>query len=160
MAEQILGGDLYHLWRVAEVHLPRIADVYYDGTQILNGGKSSSAPPQGAQPPVVTRDTDAFRESTPAYPGAAAAMASPVGAAWTALRDEIQRMYAQIGDTVLAGSEGVRRAMEAYVAADMASADALSQYMSDLSNHDPNSPASNPPQPGDEDYPGDPVLPD
>jgi hypothetical protein len=150
---RIVGGDLYHLWRVSDVHLPRIADVYYDANRTLNGGKSTSTGPFD-----VTYDTEAFRESTPAYPGATA-MSSPVAAAWADLRDEMQIMYAQIGETVLNAAEGVRRATQAYIDADLINADALTNYMADPANHDPTDPASNPPAPGSAEYPGEPVLP-
>ena len=149
MADKILGGDLYHLWRVSDVHLPRIADVYYDANRILSGAKASGA---GGQ------DTDAFRESAPAYPGATA-MTSPVAAAWAELRDELQRMHAQIGETVLDAADAVRRAIETYVEADLVSADALAVYMADPANHDPADAASNPPAEGADDHPGRPVLP-
>jgi hypothetical protein len=141
---KIVGGDLYHLWRVSEVHLPRIADVYYDSTRIIGGAK--------------TGDGGGFRANTSAYPGSSA-MTSSVGAAWAELRDELQRMYAQVGGAVLAAAEGVRQATQAYVAADMASANALQQFLADPNNHDPNSEASNPPKPGADDHPGEPVLP-
>lgn len=143
MAE-IVGGDLYHLWRVSDVHLPRIADVYYDAGRLIAGAAGD--------------DTGGFRANTPAYPGSTY-MSSAGAAAWSALRDELQRMYAQIGGTCLNAAEGIRRAHQAYVDADMASADALSQYLADPANHDPNDPASNPPKEGDDDYPGEPALP-
>ena len=154
MAE-IVGGDLYHLWRVSDVHLPRIADVYYDATRILNLGKSSATGPDD-----VSYDTDAFRENTPAYPGATSAMTSPVAAAWEDLRNEMQSMYAQIGETVLTAAEGIRKATQAYIDADMVNADALADYMADPANHNPADPASNPPVRGAADHPGEPVLPE
>jgi hypothetical protein len=140
MAE-IVGGDLYHLWRVSEVHLPRIADVYYDASRALGGATGD--------------DGGSFRANTPVGPGGSI-MSSAGAAAWGALRDEMQRMYAQIGGTCLNAGEGIRRAHQAYVDSDMASADALSQYLKDPANHNPNDPASNPPQPGADDDPGKP----
>jgi len=143
MAE-IVGGDLYRLWRVSDVHLPRIADVYYDAGRLIAGASSG--------------DDDAFRNSTPAYPGASV-MTSPVGAAWEQLRNELQRMYAQIGGTVLLGAEGIRDAMQAYVDEDMVNADALDKFLAEPANHDPHDPASNPPAEGSDEEPGEPALP-
>ncbi len=128
------------------MHLPRIADVYYDAGRIVSGAKGN--------------DAEGFRASMPAYPGAASAMSSPVGAAWAELRDELQRMYAQVGETILTAAEGIRTATQAYVDADMASADALSRYLADSTNHNPNDPASNPPAEGADDNPGEPALPE
>src|SRR5688572_16510212 len=101
----VTGGDLYHLWRVSEVHLPRIADVYYDANRLISGAASGN-------------DEGGFRVNT-SYPGApSAAMTSSVGAAWAMVRDEMQAMFAQIGQTVLTAGEGVRMATQAFVDAD------------------------------------------
>lgn len=162
MAGEITGGDLYHLWRVAAVHLPRVADVYYDATRVLGGARTTVTPIPGAPShiaPEITNDSDGFRQNKPAYPGAATAMTSSVGTAWAALRDELMNMYAQIGGTVLAGANGVSAAMQAFVDADMVNADALDKYKADPNNHDPNKPESNPPAPGSAEEPGTPVLP-
>lgn len=146
MAE-IVGGDLYHLWRVSDVHLPRIADAFYDANRLLAGAQSGGS------------DRDAFRDNAPVYPGASF-MTSTIGAAWAELRDELQSLYAQNGEIILGAADGLRRAMDIFVTADLCNADALSQYLADPANHDPNDPASNPPRPGSEDDPGEPVLPD
>ncbi|MGA8115191.1 MAG: hypothetical protein WCA46_16125 [Actinocatenispora sp.] len=147
MGTNITGGDLYSLWRVSDVHLPRIADVFYDANTTLVGGRSSGG----------SSDTDAFR-STASGPGGTM-MSSPIGAAYAEVRDEIQSMYAQIEQTILTAATGIRQASQDFVDADMVSADALAKYRADPANHDPNDPASNPPKPGDDDYPGDPILP-
>jgi hypothetical protein len=136
---EIVGGDLYHLWRVSDVHLPRIADVYYDANRVLSGAKTNASGPR------TTTDT--------------AAMSSSAAAAWADLRDELQSMYAQIGETVLEAAEGIRRASAAFVEADLVNADALSDYMADPANHDPDDAASSPPAPHAPDHPGEPVLP-
>ncbi|MBO0867411.1 MAG: hypothetical protein J2P15_02500 [Micromonosporaceae bacterium] len=141
------GGDLYHLWRVAYVHLPRIADVFYDATRLLAGGKS---------------DEDAFQKDVPAYQRATDGngMSGLVGPAWATLRDEIQQGFAQVGETVLEAAEGVRTAIEAYLKADgNASRNILSLYLADPANHDPHDPASNPPVRGSNEDPGIPLLP-
>jgi|GEM_PF-1486385 hypothetical protein len=139
---EIMGGDLYHLWRVSDVHLPRIADVYYDASRALGGATGV--------------DAGAFRANTPSGPGGSI-MTSSTGAAWAALRDEMQRMYQEIGGTILDASAALRRAQQAYVEADMASADALSNYLNDPNMHDPNDPLSNPPVEGADDHPGEPA---
>jgi len=139
---EIMGGDLYHLWRVSDVHLPRIADVYYDASRGLGGATGA--------------DEGGFRDNTPAYPGASV-MSSAVGAAWAALRDEMQAMYTETGQTILNAGEALRRAQRAYVEADMARSDALSKILSDPDYHNPNDPASNPPAENAPDHPGEPA---
>ena len=162
MAEKITGGDMYHLWRVSAVHLPRVADVYYDATRILGGAKTTTTPIPGAPDyiaPETSHDTDAFRDNKPIYPGSGT-MSSAVGAAWAQVRDEMQNMYAQVGGTILAAASGIGKAMQDFVDADLVNADELDKYKADPTNHNPHDPASNPPAPGAEDDPGTPVLPD
>jgi hypothetical protein len=142
----VVGGDLYHLWRVSDVHLPRVADVFFDATRTLNGGRSA-----GGQ-----SDTDAFRVDTNL---GGQAMSSSVAAAWEDVRDEMQRGLAQVGETVMAAAEAVRAAIDAYQQADTRNADLLRQYLADPNHHDPDNPPSNPPAAWADDYPGEPVLP-
>lgn len=139
---QIMGGDLYHLWRVSDVHLPRIADVYYDASRALGGATGD--------------DDGGFRANAPTGPGGTI-MTSAVGAAWAEVRDELQRMYQDIGSTVLDASAALRRAQQAYVDADMARSDALSSILNDPSKHNPDDPLSNPPVEGAPDHPGEPA---
>jgi hypothetical protein len=142
MVENVTGGDLYHLWRVSEVHLPRVADVFYDANRLLGGpGKDSG---------------DSFRDNTPVYPGASFSTSS-VGAAWEGVRAEMQTMMAQIGTTILDGAQGVRAATQAYINVDTANANLLNVYLHDPRNHDPNDVASNPPAAGADDNPGAPL---
>jgi hypothetical protein len=128
MTDHVMGGDLYALWRVSDVHLPRITAVYYDANR-----------------------TVALSDS--------AGMAPAVAASWTELRTELTRMYAQIGETIDTAAVSLRQATQAFIDTDQANAQALSKYMSDSANHDYGNPASNPPQPGDNDYPAEPVTP-
>jgi hypothetical protein len=146
---KVTGGDLYHLWRISDVHLPRIADAFYDATRLLSGGTTSGG----------EQDTDAFRDNEEAYPGSAA-MSSSVGAAWELVRDEMQCGFAQVGTTILDAATGVRHATDTYLTTDAANADLLKQYLADPRNHDPNDAAANPPAAGADDNPGQPVLPD
>ena len=150
MAESVTGGDLYRLWRVSDVHLPRIADVFYDANRLLGGAAGGS---------------DAFRANAPAYPGASV-MTSTIGAAWQELRNELQLTMAQVGDTVLDAARGVRTAALVYNEADLANADdllktdsiggKLGDYLSRTVNHDPADTPSNPPLPGSDEYYGTP----
>lgn len=141
----ITGGDLYHLWLVADVHLPRVADAFYDVGRRL-------AHTRGA-------DGSMFPADSPA-PGAPSSVHTSVpGTAWSELRDELLRMYAQIGGACLAAARGLDTAMKAFVAVDMANADALRHYLANPANHDPDDPADNPPEPGSPDDPGKPALP-
>ena len=142
MVANVTGGDLYHLWRVSEVHLPRVADVFYDANRLLGGSGRNSG--------------DSFRDNTAVYPGSSY-MTSSVGAAWENVRAEMQAMMAQIGTTVMDAAQGVREAREAYIAVDEANRKLLEQYLHDPLNHDPNDAASNPPAAGAEDNPGEPL---
>jgi hypothetical protein len=149
MPEDITGGDLYHLWRVSDVHLPRIADVYYDATRLVGGAETTAS---GGS------DADAYRAGVAAYPGASI-LVSPIGTAWAGLRDEMQSMYGQIGGVILAAAEGVRKATQDFVTEDMVNADKLNKYKNDPNNHNQNDPASNPPAVTADDNPGTPSLP-
>lgn len=141
MAGDVTGGELYHLWRVSEVHLPRIADMYYDANRLVAGAAAGS---EGG-----------FGLNAPAYPGSSV-MISAIGDAWGRLRDELQEMYAQIGGTVLEAAAGVRLGTQAIIAADTDGSDELAKFLNDPALHKP-SPESNPPV-GD-DAPGTPILP-
>lgn len=160
MGDKMTGGDLYHLWRVAEVHMPRIADVYYDASRAVGGATSTTTPVPGAPahiPPTTTNDTDAFRQNNESPGGG---MSSSVGAAWEALRNELQVMYADVGTTVLNAGKGLNRAMQAFVDEDQVGADELEKYRSSDANHDPDDAASNPPKPGSDEDPGKPDVPE
>ncbi|WP_430786193.1 hypothetical protein [Actinoplanes sp. G11-F43] len=150
MTENVTGGDLYRLWRVSDVHLPRIADVFYDANRLLGEAAGGS---------------DAFRANTPAYPGASV-MISTAGLAWQELRGELQLMMALVGDTVLEAARGVRTAALVYNETDLANADdlieigtvegMLGDHLRQAINHDPADVPSNPPSPGAEDHYGTP----
>jgi len=143
---KVTGGDLYHLWRISDVHLPRIADAFYDATRILAAGRRTG----------TETDADAFRADTQVAP-VAGGMASSIAWAWGELRDEVQQGFAQVGETILEAAIGVRQATEIYLNADAANADLLKVYLADPRNHDPNNPDSNPPVPGSEQDPGRPA---
>jgi len=142
MVANVTGGDLYHLWRVSEVHLPRVADVFYDANRLIGGpGKNSG---------------DSFRDNTPIYPGSSV-MTSSVAAAWENVRSGIQAMTEQLGSTVLHAAQGVREARQAYIETDTANAAKFDAYLHDPVNHDFSDPGSNPPAPGSADDPGTPA---
>jgi len=140
MANEITGGDLYHLWRVGKVHLPRVADVYYDAASLAGGGGSGGS-------------DGGFRENAPAYPGATYAMTSTVAAAWSGVSGEMQEMFTDIGTVILDAAEGVETAIQTFIGSDCVNDDELQVFLADKNKHDPDNPASNPPVPGDEDYP-------
>ncbi len=123
MADDVTGGDLYVLWRVAQVHLPRIADVFYDANRLLGGNAGSST-------------SRAFRANEAAYPGSSF-MTSSVGAAWEDLRVEMQLMMEQLGTTILDTAEGVMKAAHAFEEADLSNAELLDDYLRDPANLNP-----------------------
>lgn len=140
MAAEVTGGDLYQLWRVSEVLLPRVADVFYDANRLLGGSTGGS---------------DSFRVGGPAYPGSSV-MSSAIGTAWEDLRSEMQAMMEQIGTTVLDAGQGVRVATQAYLDVDVANADLLREHLADPHNLIPGDVASHPPVPGSPEDPGRP----
>ncbi|GIE33995.1 hypothetical protein Ait01nite_070400 [Actinoplanes italicus] len=140
MAGEVTGGDLFHLWRVSEVLLPRVADVFYDANRLLGGSTGGGT---------------SFRANAPAYPGSSV-MTSAIGTAWEDLRAEMQAMMEQVGTTVLDAGQGVRNATEAYLEADIANANLLRDYLADQNNLDVTDTPSNPPAPGSDEDPGRP----
>lgn len=141
MAVPITGGDLWHLWRVAAVHLPRVADVFYDASRLAGGGGSDGS------------DSGGFRDNAPAYPGATYAMTSTVAAAWSGVAGEMQSMFTDIGTTIVDAAAGVNSAIKTFIDTDCVSDDELQKFLADTNKHDPDNPLSNPPVPGDDDYP-------
>ncbi|SDT67416.1 hypothetical protein [Actinoplanes derwentensis] len=140
MAAEVTGGDLFHLWRVSEVLLPRVADVFYDANRLLGGSAG---------------DGGSFRVSGPAYPGSSI-MTSAIGTAWEDLRAEMQAMMEQVGTTVLDAGQGVRNATQAYLDVDTANANLLRDHLADPRNLDPSDVPSNPPLPGSAEDHGEP----
>jgi hypothetical protein len=140
MADDVTGGDLYVLWRVGEVHLPRIADVFYDANRMLGGNTTGST-------------SRAFRPNEAAYPGSSF-LTSSVGAAWEELRVEMQLMMEHLGTTVLDTGRGVMNAAHAFEEADLANANLLNDYLRDPANHNAEDPLANPPAGWATDYPG------
>ncbi|GAA1625458.1 hypothetical protein [Actinoplanes couchii] len=140
MAAEVTGGDLFRLWRVSDVLLPRVADVFYDANRLLGGSAGGG---------------DSFRVNGPAYPGSIV-MSSTIGSAWEDLRAEMQAMVEHVGTTVLDSAQGVRTATQAYLDVDEANANLLRDHMADPRNLIPGDVASNPPLPGSDDDPGRP----
>lgn len=129
MADHLTGGDLFQLWQMSDVQLPRIASVFYQANHEIAGA------------------------------GGEGALSSVTAYGWQQLREEMQLMFAQVGDAVMAGAEGVRRAARLYVEADLASSEDLERYKRDSASFDPADPAANPPAPGAPDHPTAPILP-
>lgn len=140
MTEEVTGGDLYVFWRLSQVHLPRIADVFYDANRMLGGNAGT---------------TGAFRANDAAYPGAAV-MTSSIAAAWDDVRVEMQAMMEQIGTTIIDAADGLLKAAHAFDEVDRVNGSLLGRYMDDVDNHDPNDSASNAPAPYAGDNPGRP----
>lgn len=159
MGDSYTGGELIHLWKVGNVHLPRVADVFYDSNRLIAGGTSTTTPIPGAPdhiPPETSNDTDAFRQDTE---NPAGATSSTVGAAWGALRDEMQALFAFNGNAVMEGGKAINKALEAFVEQDLTNADTLPTYLDDPDMHSKD-PDLNPPEPGADDHPGEPEMPD
>ncbi|GIE74138.1 hypothetical protein Aph02nite_00880 [Actinoplanes philippinensis] len=140
MAAEVTGGDLFRLWRVSEVHLPRVADVFYDANRLLGGSRGGAG---------------TFRAGAPAHPGSSV-MTSAIGGAWEVMRAELQAMTEHVGTTVLDAAQGVRNATQAYLDMDIANADLLREHLADPRNLDTADPASNPPLAGSGEDPGAP----
>lgn len=143
---EVTGGDLYKLWRVSQVNLPRVADVFYDATRSLGGAADGN-------------DEGGFRENEAAYPGATTAMTSTIGNAWAKARDEFQQVLVDVGGSVMKAAQGVSNATQLFVDTDQVGADALQVYLDDPAKHDKGDEASNPPAEGADDNPGEPDLP-
>jgi hypothetical protein len=140
MVAEVTGGDLFRLWRVSEVHLPRVADVFYDANRLLGGSQGGAG---------------SFRAGAPAYPGSSV-MTSAIGGAWEVMRSELQAMMEHVGTTVLDAAQGVRNATQAYLDVDTANAELLREYLDDPRNLNPADASSNPPTAGSDDDPGAP----
>lgn len=139
MGSNITGGDMYHLWRVSDVHLPRVADLFYNTNQSISGAGGS----------------DAFLADQASGPGGSI-MSSATGQAWSELRSVILNVLGYNELSVNAACDGLRQARKDFVDADMVSSDALSKYRNDDTNHDPDDAKSNPP----DQKPGKPDMPD
>lgn len=129
MAYNVFGGELLQLWMVSDVHLPRVAAQFYNANHDVAG---------------VSADEG---------------LSSVTSYAWSQLHDELQSMYAQLGDTVMTAAEGVRKATRAYIDADMASQAELDACKDNGIDHSLSDRESNPPVQGDDDYPSKPILP-
>ncbi|MEU4619314.1 hypothetical protein AB0G04_04935 [Actinoplanes sp. NPDC023801] len=147
MAENVTGGDLYRLWRVSEVNLPRVADVFYDAGHLLGGATGGST---------------AFPAHDSAYPGASVKV-SALGSAWEELRSSMLSIVTHMGDVVMETARGVRVAREMFDRVDTENGKSiLESYMGPADGtlapgakrgHDYSEPASNPPTPGTSEQP-------
>lgn len=131
----VTGGDLHRLWRVSEVHLPRIADAFYDASQALGGAAG---------------DRSAFPADDVGSPGTGF-LVSSVGGAWEELRFTMQAVLTHMGDVVVETAQGVRVATEVFNRTDGENAEGiLEAYHREFGNTDAN---SLPPAPLSSDYP-------
>jgi hypothetical protein len=137
MAE-VVGGDLYHLWTVSEVHLPRIASVFYGAGGIMG-----------------LPGTDLYIPASDS--GSLLPPVSAVENAWYAFRSELQSLMIEMGDVVMDAAQGVRHATEVFDHVDAANGRSiLDAYMA--TEHDAADIPSNPPAPGDPDRPRRPAA--
>jgi hypothetical protein len=131
----VTGGDLHRLWRVSEVHLPRIADAFYDASQTLGG---------------AVGDRSAFPADDAGSPGTGF-LVSSVGGAWEELRFTMQAILTHMGDVVVETARGVRVATEVFNRTDDENAEGiLEAYHREHGNTDVN---SLPPAPWSPEYP-------
>jgi hypothetical protein len=137
MAE-VVGGDLYHLWTVSEVHLPRIASVFYGAGGIMG-----------------LPSTDLYIPASDS--GSLLPPVSAVENAWYAFRSELQSLMIEMGDVVMDAAQGVRHATDVFNRVDTANGKSiLDVYME--TDHDAGDIPSNPPAPGDPDRPRRPTA--
>ncbi|HZE41452.1 MAG TPA: hypothetical protein VE172_21840 [Stackebrandtia sp.] len=146
----VTGGDLYSLWSVANVSLPRVAKVYTDANSAMSGTENSSGKFEAAP-------TDHGPSTSPIYPY------------FENCRSELQHILAQTATNILDVSSALNLAIKDYEKEDTTAADQFKHIIAgdkvDLHGdgdavqiHDPNDPSSSPPTGTDK--PGKPDEPD
>ena len=140
----VTGGDLYKLWKVANVDLPNVAGVYTSGSSELGGnqGDLRGAFATGSEGP----------HGSVIYGGPCEAFYN--------LHTEFQHILAQTGQNLLDTAAAVNKAIELFSEEDgeaAASLDAIldGEPYDGVPLHDPNDPGQNPPEtpPGEPDFP-------
>jgi hypothetical protein len=119
----VTGGDLHRLWRVSEVHLPRVADVFYEAGRVLGGatGNRSAFPADDVGPGTGF-------------------LVSSVGGAWEELRSTMQSLMTHMGGVIDDAARGVRVATEVFDRTDGENAETiLEAYHRENLGTDPNS---------------------
>ncbi|TWJ08088.1 hypothetical protein LX16_4308 [Stackebrandtia albiflava] len=138
----VTGGDLYSLWKIANVSLPRVASVYTSTSGTMNGGQDGMS--------------DLFLQGEGQY-------GQPMyGAAYASFQktySEFQHILAQTGQNILDTAAAVNLAIQNFGTADGETGTTLDDLNAILEGeqiggtqyHDPNDPTMNPP----EDPPGE-----
>lgn len=134
----VTGGDLYKLWKVANVALPHVAAVYTDANK-------TSAGSDGKAPAIFeTKIKNQY----------GANQVSPISAAYELVSGEFQHILAQTATNLIACSGALNLAIEAFIVQDEAAGGDLRTAYRDLLAgkvvdgkrwHDPTDPPINPP---------------
>ncbi|MEV6843654.1 hypothetical protein [Actinoplanes sp. NPDC051411] len=103
-----LGADLGKLWLCGRAYLPKIADAFLAGNARADG--------------TATYD-GAFSRTGTVGPGYEVSVPGPVQPAWTAARDELQRVMGQTATNIYAASDALIRVTDLYATADGSSAE-------------------------------------
>lgn len=151
MNDKVTGGDLFKLWQVANVCLPRTAKTYTDASGGLGGTTG------GTDGGTQFSDTEAFQKSDSMSPHGEPG--GRVFASWSALRDEMHLIMGTTAQNLLYAQEALNTAIAQYQEEDDSlAADLTNNYLNNPEKHDKNDPSQNPPT-GD-DKPGKPSLPE
>jgi hypothetical protein len=123
-----LGADLGALWLCGRSYLPRVADAFLAG----NAKADSTA-----------AHDNAFMRNGSVGPGTAASVPGPVQPAWSAARDELQRVMAQTAANIYAASDTLIHVANLYATTDGSSAELIKEqgvyeYDATLPLGDPN----------------------
>lgn len=126
----VTGGDLYYLWKAAEVHFPRLADQFWDANQFVANADESVANA------VFARDDDSGN-------------ADPHGA-WCEVRRHIELILAVATTHLSDTAAAITRAQQSFAAQDTDAAAALDKLRQGLpaegvDMHNENDPTENPP---------------
>jgi hypothetical protein len=134
---EVTGGELLTLWKVGQVELPTIAQVYLDAIDGLAAARAAAA---------------AYFEP-PAW-GKPESMAGQVGPAWQRVCDELTETLSLCARYTLAAADAVGRAITEYTGTDADGTGSQTEPGQDLWRriHDPNEidpgdPDQNPPRP-------------
>ncbi|GLZ78125.1 hypothetical protein Afil01_29320 [Actinorhabdospora filicis] len=141
MGEQVTGGDLFKLWQVANVYLPRAAKVYTD----VNAGVAGTS----------NGEIGAFGRGENA---SGHLDGGRVLAAFGPLRNEFQWIIADTAQYLLDAQTALNKAIAEYGKQDAAAAaDFRNNYLNNPDKRDTSDPSQNPPT---GDYaPGSPLRP-
>lgn len=141
----ITGGNLYSLWKIANVALPRVAAVYSSASGDMNGT-------QGTSGSFQTGSGDHGPIMSPIYPE------------FAKLRDEFQHILADTARNLIDSQAAVQKAIEDFTETDSQSGRELDKILKGkeidgTQYHDPNDPNMNPPSDTNGDHIADPVTP-